>query len=197
MGKLFFNMVAILTILIVAGCSAKDKLTEQGGGTMKGFVVIETSKGVVEVELNNEKAPVTVDNFLRYVKEGHYDGTVFHRVIPGFMIQGGGFTQAGTEKPTHGPIKLESANGLNNEIGTLAMARTSIPDSATSQFFINVANNGFLNYAPGNDGYAVFGRVTKGMDVVNSIASVKTSTRGPYGDWPVEDVVIKKAYVKT
>jgi peptidyl-prolyl cis-trans isomerase B (cyclophilin B) len=130
------------------------------------------------------------------VSEGFYDGTVFHRVIPGFMIQGGGFTPDGAQKPTHGQIKLESSNGLKNKVGTIAMARTSIPDSATSQFFISIADNGFLDYAPGNDGYAVFGMVTKGMDVVNAIAAVKTSTRDGNGDWPVEDVVIKKVSVK-
>ena len=162
----------------------------------KDTVVIETSKGTIEVQLNREKAPVTVDNFLRYANAGFYDGTVFHRVMPGFMIQGGGFAPDGTQKPTNEPIKLESSNGLKNELGTVAMARTIVPDSATSQFFINVADNGFLNYAPGNDGYAVFGTVTKGMDVVNVIAAVRTSSRGENGNWPVEDVVIKRVYVK-
>ena len=163
---------------------------------MKDTVVIETSKGTIEVQLNREKAPITVDNFLIYANEGFYDGTVFHRVIPGFMIQGGGFTPDANQKPTLQPIKLESNNGLKNDIGTIAMARTSVPDSATSQFFINLASNGFLDYAPGNDGYAVFGTVTKGMDIVNAIAAVKTGSRNGNGDWPVEDVVIKKAYVK-
>ena len=162
----------------------------------KDIVVIETNKGMIEVQLNREKAPITVENFLAYVNSGFYDGTVFHRVIPSFMIQGGGFIPDGTQKPTHEPIKLESDNGLRNDVGTIAMARTSIPDSATSQFFVNVADNGFLNYAPGNDGYAVFGRVISGMDVVNSIVAVKTSSRNGNGDWPVEEVVIKKAYVK-
>ncbi len=162
----------------------------------KDIVVIETSKGTIEVQLNSEKASITVENFLAYVNSGFYDGTVFHRVMPGFMIQGGGFTPDGTQKPTSEPIKLESDNGLGNDAGTIAMARTSVPDSATSQFFINVANNGFLNYAPGNDGYAVFGKVTSGMDVVNKIAAVRTSSRGDNSNWPVEDVVIKKVSVK-
>lgn len=162
----------------------------------KDIVVIETSKGMIEVQLNREKAPITVENFLAYVNSGFYNGTVFHRVMPGFMIQGGGFTPDGTQKPTNSPIKLESNNGLSNDVGTVAMARTSVPDSATSQFFINVANNGFLNYAPGNDGYAVFGKVTSGMDVVNKIAAVRTGSRAGNADWPVEDVLIKSISVK-
>ena len=162
----------------------------------KDTVVIETSKGTIEVQLNREKAPITVDNFLAYVNSGFYDGTVFHRVMPGFMIQGGGFTPDGTQKPTNKPIKLESNNGLRNKIGAIAMARTPLPDSATNQFFINVADNGFLDYAPGNDGYAVFGNVTSGMDIVNKIVAVKTSSRGENGNWPVEDVLIKTVRIK-
>jgi peptidyl-prolyl cis-trans isomerase B (cyclophilin B) len=166
------------------------------GGIMKQIVVLETSKGNIEIELNQEKAPITVANFISYVNEGFYDGTVFHRVISNFMVQGGGFTPDGTQKKTHAPIVLESNNGLSNDIGTVAMARTNIRDSATSQFFFNVENNVFLNNAPGNDGYAVFGRVTSGMDVVNAIKAVKTGTKGVYADWPVEDVVIIRAYMK-
>ena len=163
---------------------------------MKQIVVLETSKGNIEIELNQEKAPITVANFISYVNEGFYNGIVFHRVMNGFMVQGGGFTPDGTQKKTHAPIKLESNNGLSNDIGTVAMARTIIRDSATSQFFINVNNNALLNYAPGNDGYAVFGRVTSGMEVVNAIKSVKTETRGSFENWPVEDVVIIRAYMK-
>ncbi|MFH1181808.1 MAG: peptidylprolyl isomerase [Candidatus Woesearchaeota archaeon] len=163
---------------------------------MNETVVLETNKGNIEIMLDSKSAPISVANFLQYVNEGFYDGTVFHRVISGFMIQGGGFTTEGVEKQTHDAIKLESKNGLKNLIGTVAMARTSVPDSATSQFFINVANNGFLDYRPGNDGYAVFGKVTSGMDVVQSIARVKTGDNGPNENWPVEDVVIIKAYVK-
>ncbi|NJL43794.1 MAG: peptidyl-prolyl cis-trans isomerase [Nitrosarchaeum sp.] len=154
------------------------------------MVVIETSEGVIELELDAGKAPVTVENFLGYVDAGFYDGTIFHRVIDGFMIQGGGFTPDGSQKKTRAPILLESGNGLRNARGTIAMARTSVPDSATSQFFINVVDNAFLDKAPGNDGYAVFGRVTKGMDVVDRIAKVSTRSKGGNRDWPVQDVVI-------
>ncbi|NWG72986.1 MAG: peptidyl-prolyl cis-trans isomerase, partial [Parvularculaceae bacterium] len=148
----------------------------------------------IEVELDAQKAPVTVENFLAYVDAGHYDSTVFHRVIPNFMIQGGGFDESLAQKPTRGPIKLESDNGLQNQRGTIAMARTSDPNSATAQFFINTVDNGFLNRAPGNDGYAVFGKVTVGMDVVDKIAGVKTGAKGMFPkDVPQESVVIKKA----
>lgn len=160
------------------------------------IIVIETSKGNIEVELNFEKAPITSENFLSYVESGFYEGTVFHRVIPNFMVQGGGFTKDGAQKTTMKPIKLESNNGLKNLRGTIAMARTNVPDSATSQFFINTKDNDFLNYAPGNPGYAVFGKVIKGMEVIDAIEKVKTSSRGPYDDWPVEDVLIVKVYFK-
>ncbi|MFH1849561.1 MAG: peptidylprolyl isomerase [archaeon] len=160
-----------------------------------GNVMLETSMGNIEIELNAEKAPITVENFLMYVNEGFYDGTIFHRVIGNFMVQGGGFTPDGNQKAVHAPIKLESGNGLANDIGTVAMARTSVPDSATAQFFINVVNNDFLNNAPGNPGYAVFGRVVAGMDVVNEIKAVQTGS-SPMPDWPVEPVVIVRAYVK-
>ena len=158
-------------------------------------VKLETSKGDIVIELYPEYSPVTVDNFLSYVEDGSYDGTVFHRVIDGFMIQGGGFTIDGDEKETNAPIELESDNKLSNERGTIAMARTSVPDSATNQFFINVADNDFLNYAPGNDGYAVFGRVVEGMEIVDSIKGVKTTVKNGMQDWPVEDVVILKAMI--
>ncbi|MBN2458123.1 peptidyl-prolyl cis-trans isomerase [Candidatus Woesearchaeota archaeon] len=160
------------------------------------MVVLETSYGNIEIKLDREKAPVTVENFVRYVKEGHYDGLVFHRVIEGFMIQGGGYTADEKERPTHEPIMLESANGLKNTVGTIAMARTNDPNSATSQFFINVADNAFLNNAPGNDGYAVFGEVVSGMDVVDKIKAAKTGSNGPHQDWPLESIVINKAYLK-
>lgn len=160
------------------------------------IIVIETSKGNIEVELDFENAPITAENFLTYVESGHYEGTIFHRVIPNFMIQGGGFTSDGNQKDTMKPIKLESQNGLKNLRGTIAMARTNVPDSATSQFFINTKDNDFLDYAPGNPGYAVFGKVINGMDVVDAIEKVKTSSKGYYDDWPVEDVLIVKVYVK-
>ncbi len=196
--------VLLALMVLVAGCVSSNQPNQPNNNTSgdkamqgtKQIVVIETTKGNIEVELDRENAPVTVDNFLRYVNEGFYEGTIFHRVIDGFMIQGGGFTPDGNQKQTHEPIKLESNNGLKNEIGTIAMARTSIPDSATSQFFINVADNDFLNYAPGNDGYAVFGKVVAGMDVVYQIKSARTSSMGPYENWPIETIVIKRAYVK-
>lgn len=160
-------------------------------------VVLETSKGDIEMELYPEKAPATVENFLMYVDEHFYDGTVFHRVIDGFMIQGGGFTAEGIERYARGPIILESQNGLHNGIGYVAMARTADPNSATSQFFINVEDNPMLDYSgPESPGYAVFGKVISGMDVVNGIKSVPTSVRGPHANWPVEDVPIIRAYVK-
>ncbi|MCF7860942.1 peptidyl-prolyl cis-trans isomerase [Candidatus Woesearchaeota archaeon] len=159
------------------------------------IVVIETSKGNIEVQLDADKAPISVENFLKYVDVGFYDGTVFHRVISNFMIQGGGFTADGKQKSTNSPIKLESQNGLKNLRGTIAMARTSVPDSATSQFFINVVDNDFLNYRPGNDGYAVFGKVVSGMDIVDSIKQVETGS-SPMADWPKEAVTINKVYRK-
>ena len=159
---------------------------------------IETSMGSITVELDDEKAPITVKNFLDYAASGHYDGTIFHRVIDGFMIQGGGFTKAMDQKPTKAPIKNEAANGLTNKRGTIAMARTMVVDSATSQFFINLVDNDFLNFrapTPQYYGYAVFGKVTDGMDVVDKIAKVKTGFAGPHQNVPEEPVVIKKVHV--
>jgi len=158
------------------------------------YVVIETNKGNISLELDPNKAPITVANFMAYVDSGFYDNTVFHRVIDGFMIQGGGFTPDGQKKETRDPIMLESENGLKNDVGTIAMARTNAPNSATAQFFINLKDNGFLNYAPGNAGYAVFGKVTSGMDVVNEIRQVETTVKQGMQDWPVEDIIITKAY---
>lgn len=155
------------------------------------LVTIETSMGDISLELDSTRAPQTVNNFLSYVDKGFYDGTIFHRVIGNFMIQGGGFTPDGTQKPTGDPIFLESQNGLKNDVGTIAMARTNAPNSATCQFFINVKDNGFLNYAPGNPGYAVFGRVVSGMEVISQIKEVKTGKYNGMPDWPVEPVVIK------
>jgi cyclophilin family peptidyl-prolyl cis-trans isomerase len=156
-------------------------------------VVMETNHGPVKIELYEEKAPITVKNFLGYVDDKFYDGTVFHRVIPTFMIQGGGFEAGMKEKKTKDPIKNEATNGLSNERGTLAMARTRDPNSATAQFFINVKDNDFLDKAnsPDGVGYAVFGRVIEGMDVVDKIKAVKTANKGPHEAVPVEDVVIK------
>ena len=158
-------------------------------------VVLETSLGSITIELYPDKAPITVKNFLDYVAEGYFDGTVFHRVIPGFMVQGGGFEPGMRQKPTKGQIKNESANGLKNDRGTIAMARTNVPDSATSQFFINHANNDFLNKANAQDrvGYCVFAKVTSGLDVVDKIAGVGTTTKAGHQNVPVQDVTIKTA----
>jgi cyclophilin family peptidyl-prolyl cis-trans isomerase len=169
-----------------------------GAGTSQAadknpVVAIDTSLGTVKVELYEDKAPITVKNFLDYVDNKFYDGTVFHRVIPTFMIQGGGFEPGMKEKQTKATIKNESSNGVKNDRGTLAMARTPEPDSASAQWFINLKDNDFLNKERAQDrvGYAVFGKVTEGMDVVDKIAQVKTGQRGPHGDVPVKDVVIK------
>ena len=159
-------------------------------------VVLDTSKGKIVLALYPEKAPETVKNFLNYVDQKFYDGTIFHRVIPNFMIQGGGFTADMQRKPTGAPIKNEADRGLKNERGTIAMARTGDPHSATAQFFINTADNDFLNHKSKTQqgwGYAAFGKVVEGMDTVDAISAVKTTARGPYRDVPVEPVVIKSA----
>ena len=158
-------------------------------------VRLATSAGDIVLDLDREKAPKTVDNFLQYVKAGHYDGTIFHRVIPTFMIQGGGMKPDMSEKPTRAPIPLESRNGLQNVVGSVAMARTSDPNSATSQFFINVADNAFLDQPNSRDGngYTVFGKVVAGMDVVEKIKGVPTKSAGPHQNVPETPVVIKKA----
>ena len=160
-------------------------------------VTMETSLGKITLELYPDKAPVTVANFLSYVDEGSYNGTIFHRVIRGFMIQGGGFTETMQEKPNKAPITNEADNGLKNERGTIAMARTPDPNSATAQFFINAKDNTFLNFknkSPEGYGYCVFGKVTKGLDVVDAIEKTPTTTKGFYQDVPAKPVVIKKAY---
>jgi cyclophilin family peptidyl-prolyl cis-trans isomerase len=151
-------------------------------------VLIVTSLGDVKVELDPEKAPITVKNFLSYVDDKHYDGTIFHRIIKDFMIQGGGFEPGMRQKPTKDPIKNEASNGLTNKRGTIAMARTNDPDSATAQFFINVKDNDFLNMSPRSPGYCVFGKVIDGMDVVDKIREVRTKP----GDVPVQNVVIQR-----
>jgi peptidyl-prolyl cis-trans isomerase B (cyclophilin B) len=160
---------------------------------MNPTVVITTSSGTMKVELFEDKAPITVKNFLSYVDEKFYDGTIFHRVISDFMIQGGGFEPGMKQKQTRAAIKNESGNGLANVKGTLAMARTSDPDSATAQFFINVKDNGFLDKAKAQDrvGYCVFGKVTEGLDVVDKIKAVKTGTRGYHENVPIQDVTIQ------
>ena len=164
---------------------------------MSTKVQLQTSMGEITIELDDAKAPVSAANFIEYVKAGHYDNTVFHRVIPGFMIQGGGFEPGMRQKATRAPIENESANGLTNDHYTIAMARTSAPHSATAQFFINATNNGFLNKAQSQDGwgYAVFGKVVAGTEVVDTIEKVKTGRSGGHGDVPVEDVLIQRAVV--
>jgi peptidyl-prolyl cis-trans isomerase A (cyclophilin A)/peptidyl-prolyl cis-trans isomerase B (cyclophilin B) len=151
----------------------------------------KTSKGTFTVQLFDKQAPISVANFLRYADEGFFDGTIFHRVIAGFMVQGGGLTAELQNKAGHEPIKNEATNGLKNKRGTLAMARTNDIDSATSQFFVNLVDNDFLDHKPGSYGYAVFGRVDSGMDVVDAIAAVKTGSRARYQDVPVETVTIE------
>ncbi|HEX9778115.1 MAG TPA: peptidylprolyl isomerase [Geopsychrobacteraceae bacterium] len=163
------------------------------------IVLLQTSKGDITIELDAENAPISTENFLSYVRDQAYDGTVFHRVIPGFMIQGGGFTADMKQKATRGEIKNEAANGLKNLRGTLAMARTQVVDSATCQFFINLSDNDFLDHkgtAPHSYGYAVFAKVTEGMEVVDAIAKVATGNSGMHQDVPTEAVLIEKATVQ-
>jgi peptidyl-prolyl cis-trans isomerase B (cyclophilin B) len=160
------------------------------------MITLKTSLGDIVLELDHEKAPTTCANFEQYVRDGHYDGTIFHRVINNFMIQGGGFMPDMTQKATRDPIENEAKNGLRNLTGTIAMARTMAPHSASAQFFINVKDNGFLDF-PGQDGwgYCVFGKVTEGMDVIEKIKGVETTNRAGHSDVPVEPVVIEKAEI--
>jgi len=184
--------VLALGVFVLAGVSSA--LAAEGGKAIGNPVVaIRTSEGTIKVELWPDKAPITVKNFLRYVEEGFYDGTIFHRVIPTFMIQGGGFTPDMKQKKTHEPIKNEASEELKNERGTIAMARTGIVDSATSQFFISVKDNPALDHRDDGDGfgYAVFGKVIDGMDVVDKIKAVTTHTVGPHRDVPETAVVIQ------
>jgi cyclophilin family peptidyl-prolyl cis-trans isomerase len=186
--------VVIIAILIVFGVVLTVGAADQPVGNPK--VVLETSKGRIVIELYLQKAPETVVNFLDYVDAKFYDGTIFHRVIPNFMIQGGGFRSDMKRKPGKGPIKNEADRGLKNDRGTIAMARTGDPHSATAQFFINTANNDFLDHKNKTQqgwGYAAFGKVVEGMNVIDAISAVKTTKRGSYRDVPVEEVVIKTA----
>ena len=204
------RFVAAATLLAIAGMPALSlaqskvqpdtakaqtcQANMKGPAPMK--VKLTTSMGVVTVELNKEKAPVSTENFVKYVEAGHYNGTIFHRVIDGFMVQGGGFTKDMQQKPVQAPIKNEAANGLKNDMYTLAMARTGVRDSATAQFFINVKQNDFLNYrdeSPQGWGYAVFGKVVEGQDVVDKIRKVATGSAGMHQNVPLEPVVIEKA----
>lgn len=174
--------------------AAKSSSKSEKKEDVNPVVVIKTNLGKIEVKLNSEKAPISVRNFMRYVDEKHYDGTIFHRVISGFMIQGGGYKVDMSEKDTHEPIKNEAANGLQNKKGTIAMARTGVVDSATAQFFINVVDNYRLDHRspdPAGFGYAVFGEVTSGMDVVEKIRNVQTGSKGMYDDVPLTPVIIE------
>jgi cyclophilin family peptidyl-prolyl cis-trans isomerase len=204
-GKLWCCGLLAMTVLF-CGCAGKTETIDSNTKEVepevkavrseKDMVKLETSMGDIVIELDKAAAPVTVKNFLTYVEEGFYDGTIFHRVIANFMIQGGGFTAQMSQKQTNPPIVNEASNGLKNDRGTISMARTNNPDSATSQFFINHKNNDNLNYIEGRSpGYAVFGKVTIGMDVVDAIAAVKTTVRMGMPDVPVEPVVIKSAKV--
>lgn len=175
--------------------AAKTTTQDKGNKSMV-HVVLDTSLGKIKLELDKEKAPVTVENFLGYVNSGHYNKTIFHRVIKGFMIQGGGMDEKMSEKATRKPIENEAKNGLKNLRGTIAMARTSDPNSATAQFFINTVDNDFLNKGPGNDGYAVFGKVVEGMDVVDKIAATKTTSKGYMSDVPTTAIIIESASIE-
>jgi cyclophilin family peptidyl-prolyl cis-trans isomerase len=157
------------------------------------MVRFETSHGGFTIQLYEREAPLSVANFLKYVDDGFFDGTIFHRIVPGFVIQGGGLSADFEQKTTRAPVQNEAANGLLNERGTLSMARTNAPHSATSQFFVNLQDNDFLDYRPGNHGYAVFGKVTEGMDAVDRIAAVRTGRRQGFTDAPMEDVLITSA----
>jgi len=190
-------LTALLGLSPVSGYTQEKSPNPEGADMVN--VTMETNKGVITLELDHGKAPASVDNFVTYAKAGHYDGTVFHRVIPGFMIQGGGFDTDMKQKPTNAPVKIESDNGLKNSKGTVAMARTSDPNSATSQFFINVTDNAFLDYqAPTVQGYGytVFGHVTSGMDVVAEIEKVATGNHNGHQNVPDEDVIIKSMTVE-
>jgi len=191
MRKIFVFLVLFLTSTYLFA-------TENSMSNTHSKVKLTTSLGDIVIQLNDEKAPLTTANFLQYVKENFYSGTIFHRVIPGFMAQGGGFDTSFNQKDTHAPVKNEADNGLKNSRGTIAMARTGDPHSATAQFFINLKDNGFLDYSsptPNGWGYAVFGQVVEGMDVVDNMAKQTTGNRGMHQDVPKTDIVIEKAEV--
>lgn len=208
-SKVFIFLLVVPLLMLTWSCrqnetskneydGVEEEITQEKTNEIRGgspMVVMSTSMGDIKIELYPNEAPITVENFLTYARDGFYDGTIFHRVIPGFMIQGGGFTQDMNQKPTRAPIKNEADNGLGNETGTLAMARTMVVDSATSQFFINLSNNDFLNHGSRDFGYAVFGKVVEGMDVVNKIVQVQTGNKGPHQNVPVKPVVIESVRV--
>ncbi len=191
MSRIIFSLM--LLILPTLSFATENKMSDS-----QTKVKLTTTMGDIVIELNAEKAPISAENFLTYVRDGFYDGTIFHRVIPGFMAQGGGFDSEFNQKETREAIKNEADNGLTNDRGTIAMARTPHPDSATAQFFINYKDNGFLNYSsptPNGWGYAVFGKVVEGMDVVDEMAGVPTGNQGMHQDVPKTAIVIEKAIV--
>jgi peptidyl-prolyl cis-trans isomerase B (cyclophilin B) len=197
MKQLLAIVILALTGLMPATAFTQDN-NPDAKGTGMVTVTMQTSKGVITLELDGDKAPDTVANFVAYANAGHYDGTIFHRVIPGFMIQGGGFDTSMNQKSTNAPVKNEANNGLKNVNGSIAMARTNDPHSATAQFFINVKDNTFLDHTspdPRGWGYAVFGQVTDGMDVVQSIEAVPTGNKSGHQDVPLESVVIEKVTI--
>jgi cyclophilin family peptidyl-prolyl cis-trans isomerase len=189
------SLAVVVATVLALGASSLPAQPPAPAAKPNPRVALETSKGRIVIELFRAKAPLTVANFLQYVKAGFYDGVIFHRVMPDFMIQAGGFTPDMKQKPTQGQISNESRNGLKNERGTIAMARLSEPHTASSQFFINLKNNAGLDASTRDWGYTVFGQVVEGMDVVDSIATVRTTTKGPHEAVPVEPVIIKKASV--
>jgi len=196
--KQLLGTILIMAVGMLPAIAISDAIDSHQKGANMVTVIMETTKGNITLELDSEKAPLTVANFVEYAKSGHYDGTVFHRVIPGFMIQGGGFDEDMKQKDTNPAIKNEADNGLKNLNGSIAMARTNDPHSATSQFFINVKDNGFLDHTSPTSrgwGYTVFGKVTEGMDTVSSIEHVKTTTSNGQQDVPVTDVVIRKVTI--
>lgn len=196
--KQLLGIFLIMTVGLLPAIAISQTDNSQHKGAGMVTVIIETTKGNITLELDSEKAPESVANFVTYARSGHYDNTIFHRVIPGFMIQGGGFDTDMKQKDTNPPIKIEADNGLKNLNGTVAMARTNDPNSATSQFFINVKDNGFLDHtspSPQGWGYAVFGKVTDGMDTVSSIERVKTGNNHGHQDVPMEEVIITKVTI--
>jgi cyclophilin family peptidyl-prolyl cis-trans isomerase len=195
-----FGMLLLCSLMSITTLCFANEDESMNKPQTNPTVLFKTTAGDIKVELYPEKAPITVKNFLQYVEDGHYNQTIFHRVIPGFMVQGGGFSKEMKEKSGRAPIKNEADNGLLNERGTLAMARTSVVDSASAQFFINVANNGFLNFrdkTPSGYGYAVFGKVIEGMDIVDKIVQAPSGNHGPHENVPVTAIEILDAKVLT
>ncbi|AVB77088.1 peptidylprolyl isomerase [Methanococcus maripaludis] len=195
-NAIFIIVASIVLLTSFSGCTESDSTTSNETGEIV-YATIQTNYGNMTFELYPDKAPITVENFKKYAESGFYEGTIFHRVISDFMIQGGGFTVNGTKKETIDPIKNEAKNGLSNKRGTIAMARTNIVDSATSQFFINTVDNSYLDYQDdSNYGYAVFGKMIDGFDVLEKIENVATANNGQYQNWPIEDVIIEKVKIE-